>query len=431
MSSTGKIPIDFSRARFNDLFWKIHQCNSRFVINKGGGGSGKSMATGQNEVVKSLMANEKILVLRKVANTLKDSVIPLIKDEIIGGWGLSKEFGYNKSEQTLTNIRNGSQFLFRGMEDPERIKSIQGVTRIFAEELPEFDPEDFDQLNLRLRGRSHGLQFTGCLNPVSEHSWVKKRFFDYTDPKATIFETTYRDNKFIDEDYKEALENFIHTNPLYYQIYVLNEWGVEDKGNKFAYEYSKEKHSAPCEIDPNNQYLYLSFDFNVDPISCLVIQRTENKVRGIDMIQLPDSNIYNLCDVIKARYGEYIPIVTGDATGYARSALVRDKLNYYITIRSELGLSDAQLKIPSVNPAIEENRVLVNACLRLLDIQFDSVKCERLHYDLQYGAVTSLNKLIKDDRSKKTQQLDALDTLRYYLNTIHRNVMDQFKIKGA
>lgn len=400
-------------------------------MNKGGGGSGKSHATGENEVIHSLENKEKILVVRKVANTLKDSVIPLIKDDIVGKWGLSREFHYNKSDQTLTNIRNGSQFIFRGLEDLERIKSIQGVTRIFAEELSEFEQDDFEQLNLRLRGRETGLQFTGCFNPISEYSWIKKRFFDYRDASATIFETTYKDNKFIDEAYKQTLENLINTNPHYYQIYVKNEWGVEDKGNKFAYEYSKEKHSHPTEINPTG-YVYLSFDFNVDPISCMVAQRpSDNRVDVIEMIQLKDSNIYELCNYIKAKYGEYIPIVTGDATGTVRNAIVRDDITYYVIIQQQLGLIDTQLKMPRVNPVIEENRVLVNACLRLMDIRIDPVRCERLHYDLQYGAVDQFNKLIKDDRTKKAQQLDALDCFRYYLNTFHRDVMDNFKIKAA
>lgn len=430
MRLTGSVPVDFTNAQFNSLFWKIYQCDSRIILNRGGAGSGKSVSTAQNEVIKSLYQREKIIVIKKVGETLKRTSIPLFIDRVIGGWGLTNEFIFNKTDRILYNRRNRSEIHFIGLDKPDNLKSLEGATRVFLEECDQFEESDFDQVDLRLR-ENEDVQITGCFNPTSERSWLKKRFFDTTDPDATIFMTTYKDNNFLPESYKRRLENLVNTNPHMYRIYVLNEWGLEDLGNKFAYEYSKEKHSHPTELNPTG-YIYLSFDFNVDPISCMVAQRpSDNRVDVIEMIQLKDSNIYELCNYIKAKYGEFIPIVTGDATGTVRNAIVRDDITYYVIIQQQLGLIDTQLKMPRVNPVIEENRVLVNACLRLMDIRIDPVRCERLHYDLQYGAVDQFNKLIKDDRTKKAQQLDALDCFRYYLNTFHRDVMDNFKIKAA
>lgn len=427
-SLTPRVPVTFNESIFNPLFFKIRDCQSRFVINKGGAGSGKSFAAAQNEVVKSLQSKEKTLVIRKVGTTLKDSVIPLFTQDIIAAWGLTSDFEFNKSDKELTNKVNGSQFLFRGLDDPEKIKSIQGITRIFIEEMSELEEADFDQLDLRLRGKHSGLQIVGCFNPVSEYSWIKRRFFDNPDPDATIFETTYRDNKYLDEAYIKRLNNLVNTNPLYYQIYVLNEWGVEDKSNKFAYAYDPKIHSVNVTIDPNS-YVYFSFDFNVDPITCMVAQEVGDETRVVEMVKLPDSNIYNLCDYLKAGYGNLIPIITGDATGRNTSALVRDKLNYYVVIRDQLNLSEGQIRVPTVNPPLVENKVHVNAVLRNKKVLIDPVNAKALHYDLMYVKVDEDNKMIKSDRNDEKQQADALDCFRYYVNEFHKDVLESYRIK--
>lgn len=432
---TANIPVTFNKGIFNDLYFGISECKDRVILNKGGAGSGKSYAAMQNECIKALETKQKTLIVRKIGTTLKDSVVPLLLDAIIREWGISGDFEYNKTDKELKNTVNGSLFLFRGMDDPEKIKSIQGITRIFIEEMSELEEEDFDQLDLRLRGMDN-QQIVGCFNPISEYHWLKSRFFDNVEPNTTIFESTYKDNKFLDQAYKDRLENLVNTNPLYYQIYVKNEWGVEDKSNKFAFAYNEERHSVSTTWD-ESAYTYFSFDFNVDPISCAVIQFIDGVVRVPEMIKLPNSDIYALCDYIKVNYPNAIPIVTGDATGRNTTALVRDKLNYYIVIKNELRLNDGQLRVPSINPPIVENKVLVNAYLRNREVHIDPVNAQSLHYDLKYVEVDESNKmitknikLVKSDRKDKKQQSDALDCFRYYLNMFHRDILNEMKVKA-
>jgi phage terminase large subunit len=119
--------------------------------------------------------------------------------------------------------------MFTGMDDVEKLKSIEGVTSIWCEEATELTQEDFEQLDLRLRG-DHGSkkQITLTLNPISEQHWIKRVFFD--DPIQDVFtlKTTYLDNKFIDDEYKMVMENKKKTNPRYYNIYALGNWGTAD-----------------------------------------------------------------------------------------------------------------------------------------------------------------------------------------------------------
>ena len=135
---------------------------------------------------------------------------------------------------------------------------------------------------------------------------------------------------------------------------------VTENNNAFCYTFSSEKHSRPTTVNPGWE-IKLSFDFNRDPITCLVAQDNGTKINFIEQIKLANSNIYDLCDYIKAKYGNMLILVTGDATGRNSSALVKDNLNYFRIIKAQLNLGDRQMRQPVSNPPLIENRVLVNS----------------------------------------------------------------------
>lgn len=198
---------------------------------------------------------------------------------------------------------------------------------------------------------------------------------------------------------------------------------VTENNNAFCYTYSAAKHVRPTEINPAWE-VKLSFDFNRDPITCLVSQDDGNKVKNyIEQIKLSNSNIYDLCNYIKAKYGRYLLLVTGDATGRNKSAMVKDNLNYFKIIKAQLGLGDRQMRQPISNPSLEENRVLVNSAFHHLDISIDPVNCKALIFDLEHAAVLPDGSLDKSDRTDITKQLDALDCLRYDLNTFFKHIL--------
>lgn len=225
--------INFNPKIFNRLIWQLRKADTRFVINYGGAGSGKSYTQTQHEIVRCLQRTEKLLVIRKVNTTLKDSVISLF-NTIISDWGLSNLVTENKSLQFL-QFTNGSQILFKGLDDPEKIKSIAGITRVWIEEASELTKDDFMQLNLRLRGRDD-LQMTLTFNPIDEEHWIKAHFFDNPDvnSRTTIIKTTYQDNLFIDEAYKQELESYKDIDKNYYKIYALGQWGGITEGRIFT-----------------------------------------------------------------------------------------------------------------------------------------------------------------------------------------------------
>lgn len=216
----------------NDKFYPLYGNKSRYLVLMGGGGSGKSVFTAQKIIVRMLTEKKhRILVLRKVAKTLRESVFMELKN-VIYRWGLEKLFAIPKgtsSELHITCI-NGNEILFAGLDDVEKLKSISGVTSVWMEEASECTPEDFRQLDIRLRGRTLNYkQMMITFNPIDINHWLKKEFFDNPKPNATTVHSTYKDNKFLDKEAIAVLEAFKDTDPYFYQVYALGEWGVLGK----------------------------------------------------------------------------------------------------------------------------------------------------------------------------------------------------------
>jgi phage terminase large subunit len=213
----------------NDKFYPLYSNKQRYLVLMGGGGSGKSVFTAQKIILRMLTEKKhRILVLRKVAKTLRESVYAELK-KVIYQWGLGKLFKIHKGELYIECL-NGNQILFAGLDDVEKLKSISGVTSVWIEEASELSPEDFRQLDIRLRGKTESYkQMMITFNPIDINHWLKKEFFDTKKPNAITMHSTYKDNRFLDAESKAVLEGFKETDPYFFQVYCLGEWGVLGK----------------------------------------------------------------------------------------------------------------------------------------------------------------------------------------------------------
>lgn len=218
---------------------------------------------------------------------------------------------------------------------------------------------------------------------------------------------------------------------LYFAIPFVN------SSNKFAFAFDKSKHVHSCQV--NFDYpIYLSFDFNKNPICCGIYQYYDETIFSPHIIKLENSDIYKLCAFIKNKFTlpgkEYNPdifIVNGDASGKNQSAMVKDNLNYFRIIKAELDLAIGQMQQLASNPLIEENQVLVNAVLEHVKHQLDpddSPKgAQPLISDLEFAEMLPNGTLKKADRNDPNQQLDPLDTYRYFINRNFRHYLKGYK----
>ncbi len=206
----------------------IRDYGTRVNVFYGGAGSGKSYFVMQKIILKALDSQRKILIVRKVGATLKESVWSLTLELIHTGGLTPTVKQINKSDLTIEFL-NGSVLLFKGLDDSEKIKSINGITDIVIEEATEITLDDFTQLNLRLRSKKPNNQIHLMFNPVSKANWVYKYFFETKPDNCVIVQTTYRDNPHLPKEYVNSLHALENKNPAYYKIYVRGEFATLDK----------------------------------------------------------------------------------------------------------------------------------------------------------------------------------------------------------
>lgn len=221
------INVQISKKVFNDKYLPYLENEDRYLVFYGGGSSGKSYFIVERYVKKLLSQKMNLLVVRQTGNTNRDSTFALFK-QVISQWGVSSLFD-------ITDLRikchNGNEVIFRGLDDPEKIKSTTfengELTDIWIEEATECQEEAVNQLKVRLRGGKSKKQMVLSFNPVNINHWIKRHFID--SKLATVCHSTYKDNKFLTEEDKEALESFKDTDPYYYNVYCLGLWGVLGK----------------------------------------------------------------------------------------------------------------------------------------------------------------------------------------------------------
>lgn len=224
------------------------------------------------------------------------------------------------------------------------------------------------------------------------------------------------DNPFLDP---AEIEDAQKLDELVFQCEYMAE-DVDVTQRPFAYAFNEAKHVGKCEYDPNNELL-LSFDFNIEPITCIAGQHIDDELRFIREFKLNNSDIYALCDEIIATYGHYNPLymITGDATGRARSALTIGNLNYYRIIKQKFDVTDLQMKVGKSNPAVSDSRVLMNSLFQNYKVVIDKENCPGFIYDLKFVEVDEHGD-IKKDRSSEAKKADLLDCGRYLENTFFK-----------
>lgn len=221
----------------------------------GGYGSGKSDVIVTKLVLKLLQEKRTVLVTRAVYNTIKDSCFSLFKKVLTRMNMLSDQIpsrNYDTGKviavQSPLEIRfpNGSKVLFRGTDDPEKLKSIDGVSIAWMEECSEMAYGAYKEILGRVREPGVTCHFILSCNPVGKENWVYQNFFVHMDEKGKEHviqdpEQLYKrrtlvnpkngvyyhhsvpdDNPFLPTSYIKRLDELRFTDP---KLWVVARWG--------------------------------------------------------------------------------------------------------------------------------------------------------------------------------------------------------------
>src|SRR3712207_4191093 len=229
------------KVQLNPICKSVNTCTKRYRVLKGSAGSGKSTNIALDYIKK--MSNPKykganLLVVRKVDESNRDSTFAELQSAIykIFGDAADRIWKVTQSPLKLECLITGNSIIFRGMKDDkqrEKVKSITFKTGklvwIWIEEATELAEADVDILDDRLRGYLDNpnlfYQITFTFNPVSARHWIKAKYFDIIHDDIFTHQSTYLQNRFIDEAYHRRMMMRKERDPDGYRIYGLGEWG--------------------------------------------------------------------------------------------------------------------------------------------------------------------------------------------------------------
>ena len=415
-------------ARQEEFINAVFSNKHKYLMFGGGAGGGKTFVSLAILIILCrIHPFSKYFVIRESLPSLKRTTIPSFFKLC------PKSFirTYNQTDQVVV-FRNGSELHFF----PENYHQDKNLTRFDGIECNGFLIEEGQEINrktfekCKLRAGRHiiplipeekqpkPLILVTC-NP--SQGWIKDIFHQPAMEDALpdgyfYLRSTMHDNPSLTEEYIDNLKNL---DDITHQVYVKGNWNILDVDRPFAYAFDVGKHVGHGLKIDHSMHIILSFDFNVDPITCIAGQTYEGKIRIIKEFRLRNSNIYELCEEINTSFpkSSYF-LVTGDASGSSRSALVKGDLNYYKVIKQQLMLSRSQFKVPSVNPSLKNSRVLVNSMLdRHEDLIIDE-RCRFLIEDLQFVETNESGDI---DKAKDKHRSHLLDCFRYFLWTFHHN----------
>lgn len=251
------------------------------------------------------------------------------------GYVKDKDYKYNKVDKKIT-LWNGSTILFKGVDDPERFKSLN-LHWIELEEASQISDSSVKGLLGRLRGaiKPNWENFTYRLfahtNPQANKGWIWKRFIENPKENYRFICAPTSENVHLPEHFVQSLKD--EYDPEYYRINVLGEFGNYSSGlvvkmfdtpNVKKMNYNKD---LP---------LYITCDFNVDPMCWCLAHRDDENVYFFDELVVENTSTQACIEELIRRYPEHNAeiIVCGDAAGNFRSTT--SELTNYLIIQTAL-----------------------------------------------------------------------------------------------
>jgi len=309
------INVNIPKSAINEIYLPYLDEYSRTQIAFGGASSGKSkFYIGQRTVYRLLKGGHNFLICRQTKTSIRGSVATEIA-KVIEEWGLADLFSINKTDGTVT-CKNGYQAVFAGLDDVQKLKSIVfkkgALTDIVVEEATETEQKAIKQLMRRQRGKvQEGVKKTLTLlfNPILLSHWIYKEYFssigwadgqkEYRSDRLSILKTTYKDNRFLEQDDIDDLEK--ETDSYFYNVYALGNWGV--LGNVIFTNWKVEDLREMTDQFTNRRN-GLDFGFSSDPAAAGISHYDKMRKKIYFYKELYETGLTN--DVLADRLKEMI-----------------------------------------------------------------------------------------------------------------------------
>ena len=339
------------------------------AIYQGGYGSGKTWCGSLLGILLATKyAGSKGLVGAKEYELVRKTTLVSYLEHLDSmGFLLGRDYTYNKIDKII-RFANGSEILFSALDDPEKYKSLN-LHWAEIEEASQISDSSFKQLLGRLRNTYIGKDWEdfryrlfGHTNPQPDKGWIWQRFVENKQDNYRLIIAPTTNNIYLPEHYVESLKESFDEE--YYKINVLGEFGDYASGlvvKGFNQDNIKELHYI------DDLPLHLTWDFNVDPMSCVCAHVTNGKVFYFDEFILENSSTQRTIDAVIEKYPNHKGdiIINGDASGDNRST--QSEVSNYIIIKNALKAHYPENKIKfhlrPYNPPIKNRIAAFNAMI--------------------------------------------------------------------
>jgi hypothetical protein len=324
------------------------------------------------------------------------------------------DFELKKTDGELLLRAPDSTILLRSLDEPERLRGTN-LAWFGIDELSYTREEAWLRLEARLRDpKGQKLCGFGVWTPQG-HDWLHKRFIrepvrGYECVRAEPFENRYLLDK--TPDYYERLESSY--DPKFYRQEVLGEY-LNSRADRVYHCFNAAVHLVRHLYDARKPLLW-ALDFNVAPMTSVLLQWDNGRLAVIDEIVLERATTEEACIEFENRYKGHAGAleVYGDASG---RNMHTTGTNDYTMLRSYLhraGFRNMRVRVPSKNPPVLQRVQKVNALLTnaLGEVRLEvDPRCKELIKDFEEVMFKPESGVV--DKARDPQRTHASDALGY------------------
>jgi len=392
---------------------RFHECEKRFKGFSGPIGSGKSQALCQEAIRLSYQNPGRLgLIGAPTYPMLRDATQAALL-EILQANNIVYE--HNKGENTLIFKDTGSRILFRAVEEFERLRGTN-LAWFGLDELTYTQEEAWLRLEGRLRDPLAKRLCGFAVWTPKGFDWVYRKFISNPAPGyeailAKAFENRHLLAK-VSDFYERLKESY---DEKFYAQEVLGDYLSMDGGRVYS-AFTRTEHIRETKVDPQLP-LRWALDFNVDPMSSVIVQVTRNMITVLDEIYLRNASTKDACEEFVRRYPRHDRgvVVYGDSSGNQRQTT---GWTDYQIIQEYFAANSAlrpRLKQNTSNPSVRDRINLVNRQFRTAGGTIGMVidpKCKELVRDLEEVTYKAETGDIDKNRDRlRTHLSDALGYL--------------------
>ena len=391
---------------------RFHDLDVRFKGFSGPIGSGKSQALCQEAIRLSYLNPGRLGLLGAPTYPMLRDATQATLFEILDGNDIP--YDHNKAENSVVMQDTGSRILFRPVDEFERLRGTN-LAWFGLDELTYTQEESWLRLQGRLRDPMAKRLCGFAVWTPKGYDWVYQKFIAEPVQGYQVVMAPPEENKFlldkVPDFYRQLKDSY---DPKFYEQEVLGLY-LSMAGGRVYSAFDRNVHVRQIDLNPAAT-LYWALDFNVDPMSSVIVQIEKGKILVVDEIVIRHATTEQACEEFMKRFPKYRSklVIHGDASGNQRQTtglsdfqMVRDFFRVHTTTTVRYGIAKS-------NPSVRDRVNLVNRTLLTaagdINLAVDP-RCKELIKDFEQVCFKAETNEI--DKMRDRQRTHASDALGY------------------